>query len=281
MDKTEQFSPQGSEQTDSRRLDGKTVMLTRPPAQSVEMTARLADLGARVIHCPTIEITEPTTWEPLDAAIAHLESYDWLIFTSANGVEFFFRRLAEKRGSSSLAPHLRTCAVGPATARALVSACGRADVTATESRAEGVLAALVEALGSVGHFAGLRLLLPRARVARDLLPEELTRLGAHIDAVEAYQTLRPDVDRADLIRRVTDNRIDAVTFTSPSTVANFAALIGNEDLSDLLRGIVVASIGPVTTEALRAHGVTEILQPQAYNAVALVEALVEALGHLQ
>src|ERR1051325_2639616 len=96
MDKSEHFLPQASERAEGRRLPGKTVMLTRPPAQSAEMTARLTELGAKVIHCPTIEIIEPTTWEPLDAAIADLESYDWLIFTSANGVEFFFRRLAEE-----------------------------------------------------------------------------------------------------------------------------------------------------------------------------------------
>jgi uroporphyrinogen III methyltransferase/synthase len=282
MDKTEHFLAQASESEERRRLAGRTVMLTRPPAQSTEMTARLTELGARVIHCPTIEITEPTTWEPLDAAIAALESYDWLIFTSANGVEFFFRRLTEKRGDAAGLPsHVRTCAVGPATARALASACGRADLTATESRAEGVLAALIAAVGGAEHLAGLRLLLPRARVARDLLPEELTRLGAHIDAVEAYQTVRPDIDRADLVRWMTENRVDAITFTSPSTVVNFAALIGTEDLSEPLRGLVVASIGPVTTEALRARGVTQTLQPQTYNATALVEALVEALGQLQ
>ncbi len=282
MDKPEHFLPQAPEREDRRRLAGRTVMLTRTPAQSAEMTARLAELGAKVIHYPTIEITEPTTWEPLDAAIADLESYHWLIFTSANGVEFFFRRLNEKRGETTKLPsHVRTCAVGPATARALTAACGRTDLTAAESRAEGVLAALITAVGGAEHLAGLRFLLPRARVARDLLPEELTRHGAHVDAVEAYQTLRPDIDRADLVRWMTESRVDAITFTSPSTVVNFAALIGTEDLSEPLRGIVVASIGPVTTEALRAHGVTQTLQPQTYNAAALVEALVEALGRLQ
>jgi uroporphyrinogen III methyltransferase/synthase len=282
MDKTEHFLPQASEGEDRRRLAGRKVLLTRPPAQSAEMTARLTELGARVIHCPTIKIVEPTSWGPLDAAIADLENYDWLIFTSANGVEFFFRRLTERRGDATRLPsHIRTCAVGPTTARALTSAGGHTDVTATESRAEGVLAALITAVGGAEQLVGLRFLLPRARVARDLLPEELTRHGAHIDAVEAYQTVRPEIDRADLVGWITENRVDAITFTSPSTVANFAALIGAEDLSEPLRGIVVASIGPVTTEALHAHGLTQILQPQTYNAAALVEALVAALGHLQ
>jgi uroporphyrinogen III methyltransferase / synthase len=259
-------------------LAGRTVMLTRPPAQSTEMANQLTSLGATVIHCPTIQIAEPTSWEALDAAIARLESYDWLVFTSANGVEFFFRRLAEKRGDGLTAlSGLRVCAVGPATATAIASAGGRVALTARESRAEGVLAAIIEAAGGEAEIAGQRFFLPRARVARELLPAELARRGAHVDAVEAYQTIRPNVDRAALLRRITESRVDAVTFTSPSTVTNLAALIGADDLSDSLRGILVCSIGPVTTATLRAHGLTDVVQPQTYDAAALIEALVKAL----
>src|SRR5438105_1848119 len=180
MGDAEHFSLRQSDEPGRRPLAGKTVMLTRPPAQSVEMAARLEGLGATVIHCPTIQIVEPSSWEALDEAIGRLESYDWLIFTSANGVEFFFRRLGERRSDGLRAVSgLQTCAVGPATARAIITAVGRVDLTARESKAEGVLA---------------------------------------------------------------------------------------------------ASIEPVTTEALRAHGLTEIVQPPTYNAAALVEALAEALG---
>ena len=278
MPDSDHFSGQNSDEPGERVLAGKTVMLTRPPAQSAEMTARLERLGATVIHCPTIEIVEPTSWERLDATIAGLESYDWLIFTSANGVEFFFRRLAEKRPDGlSAVSRLQTCAVGPATARAIAAAGGRVDLTARDSTGEGVLAALIEAVGGEEKLAGLRFLLPRARVARELLPAELARRGAQVDAVEAYQTVRPDADREGLMRWITESRVDAIAFTSPSTVNNFAALISADDLADSLRGIIVASIGPVTSDALRAYGLTEIVQPQAYNAAALVEALVEAL----
>jgi len=260
-------------------LARKIVMLTRPPAQSTEMAAQLESLGATVIHYPTIQIAEPTSWEPLDAAIARLESYDWLIFTSANGVEFFFRRLAQKRGDGlSIVSGLRICAVGPATARAIASAGGQVEITAKESKAEGVLAAIIQAAGGEAKLAGQRFCLPRARVARELLPEELARHGSHVDAVEAYQTIRPDIDRASLLRWITEARVDAVTFTSPSTVTNFAVLVGADDLKESLSGIIVCSIGPVTTAALRAHGLTEIVQPQTYNAAALVEALVKALA---
>ncbi|MFL6276272.1 MAG: uroporphyrinogen-III synthase, partial [Blastocatellia bacterium] len=168
-------------------------MLTRPPAQSTEMAADLERLGATVIHFPTIEITEPSSWQGLDDAIARLESYDWLIFTSANGVEFFFRRLAERRQDGlSVLSGLRTCVVGPATAQALISAGGHVDLTARDSIGEGVLAALIEAVGGEEKLTSLRFLLPRARVAREVLPVELTRHDAQVDAVEAYQTLRPN-----------------------------------------------------------------------------------------
>src|SRR5919202_1087127 len=118
MGESDRFSAQGPQPPGARPLAGKTVMLTRPPAQSADMAAMLERLGARVIHCPTIAVAEPSSWQPLDAAIAGLESYDWLIFTSANGVEFFFRRLGERRGDGlSVASRLQTCAVGPATTR--------------------------------------------------------------------------------------------------------------------------------------------------------------------
>ena len=278
MPDSDHFSGQEADDLGDQPLAGKTVMLTRPPAQSAEMTARLERLGATVIHCPTIEIVEPTSWEPLDAAIAGLESYDWLIFTSANGVEFFFRRLAERRPDGlSAVSRLQTCAVGPATARAIVAAGGRVDLTAGESTGEGVAAALIEAVGGEGRLGGLRFLLPRARVAREVLPAELAGRGAQVDAVEAYQTVRPDVDREGLMRWISESRVDAIAFTSPSTANNFAALVGADDLAARLRGIVIASIGPVTSDALRGHGLSEIAQPQTYNAAALVEALVGAL----
>jgi uroporphyrinogen III methyltransferase / synthase len=279
MEERKGFLPRQDDEPGRRPLAGQTVMLTRAPAQSADMAAQLEALGATVIHCPTIEIVEPSRWAALDAAISRLEHYQWLIFTSANGVEFFFRRLAQRRGDGlNIVAGLQTCAVGPATARAIASVGGRVDLTAREAKAEGVLAAIIEAAGGEEKIAGLRFLLPRARVAREFLPAELRRRGAHVDAVEAYQTIRPDINRASLVRWISDNRVDAVTFTSPSTVTNFAALVGTEDLSDSLRGILVASIGPLTTEALRAHGITDVVQPQTYNAAALVEALAAALG---
>ena len=171
MSEADQYSHQFPGKPGARPLIGKTVMLTRAPAQSVEMAGRLEKLGASVIYCPTIQIVEPTSWEALDAAINRLNHYDWLIFTSANGAEFFFRRLAEKRsdGLSALSS-LRICAVGPATAKAITAAGVHVDLTARESKAEAMLVAIVEQVGGEDKGAGLRFLLPRARAAREGLP---------------------------------------------------------------------------------------------------------------
>lgn len=260
-------------------LAGKTVMLTRPRAQSEAMTGLLKEFGATIIHCPTIEIAAPSSWAALDAALERIETYDWLVFTSANGAEFFFARLAEKRGNGlSLIAPLITCAIGPATAKAIQSTGARVDVISADSKAEGALKTIIEQAGGQGKIQGLRVLIPRARVAREVLPDELTRLGAHVDAVEAYQTIKPEVDRDELIAMFAAGRIDAITFTSSSTVTNFAAIVGMTDLSNLLSDVIVACIGPITAQTAAEFGLATIVQPEVYNATALVEALIKALS---
>ena len=259
-------------------LAGKTIMLTRPRAQSGEMAGRLIELGAEVLYCPTIEIAAPSNWDALDAAIERLETYNWLVFTSANGPDYFFARLAEKRrdGFHALTSQI-TCAIGPATAKAIQSTGARVDVIAADSKAEGALKTIIEFAGGQDKIRGLRILIPRARVAREVLPNELTKLGAHVDAVEAYQTIKPEVDGDRLVALFSAGRIAAITFTSSSTVNNFAALVGMDDLSPLLVNVAVACIGPVTAQTAAEHGLTAVIQPEAYNAAALVEALANAL----
>jgi uroporphyrinogen III methyltransferase/synthase len=257
-------------------------MVTRPLAQSKEITSLLERLGASVVHCPTIQVVEPSDWAPLDRAIDELGSYDWLVFTSSNGVQFFFRRLIERglyeRGGLDRLPGLTTFAIGPATAAALEAAGARVDLIASESKAEGALRAIIDHLGGEQRLRGLRFLIPRARVAREVLPAELGRLGARVDAVEAYQTIRPEADGDRLVALFKDRKIDAITFTSASTVSNFAALVGMKDLSGLFENVAVASIGPVTTQAAAEHGIRRVIQPRTYNAAALVAALAESLG---
>lgn len=269
----------GSGSSITRPLKGKTILITRARAQSAEMTTRLEQLGATVIHCPTIEIVEPVSWAALDAAIEELATYDWLVFTSANGAEFFFRRLGQKRRDyASSMSKMVICAIGPATAKAIEKSEIRVDVVAEDSKAEGAVAAIIERAGGRDKIRGLRFLIPRARIAREILPVELRNLGAHVNGVEAYQTAKPDVDSDGIIRLFKEGVVDAITFTSSSTVSNFAALVGLDDLSTLLRNTLVACIGPVTAATALDYGLADIVQPDVYNATALVEAIVKAIG---
>ncbi|MEK6405357.1 MAG: uroporphyrinogen-III synthase [Acidobacteriota bacterium] len=260
-------------------LRGKTVLVTRPRGQSEDIAARLEALGATVILCPTIEVVPPSSWVALDASIQEIKEYDWIIFTSANGVRFFFRRLGEIRsdGAQALAG-LVVCAIGPATALALERAGAIAQVTASDSKAEGALMAIIDYLGGDENVRGLRFLIPRARVARDFLPAGLRRLGARVDAVETYQTVKPDVEPGSVLRIFKENSIDVVTFTSSSALSNFAALVGLTDLSVLLANMLVACIGPVTSETAASHGLKRVIQPELYNADALVASIVKSIG---
>jgi uroporphyrinogen III methyltransferase / synthase len=179
---------------ESAPLQGKTILVTRARAQSEDITGHLEALGAAVIHCPAIEVVPPSSWAYLDASIGKIKEYDWIVFTSANGARFFFRRLCEMRteGVEALAAHV-VCAIGPATARAIEAAGAVAHVTASDSRGEGALTAIIDHVGGDENVRGLRFLIPRARVAREVLPAGLRSLGAHVDAVETYQTVKPVV----------------------------------------------------------------------------------------
>jgi uroporphyrinogen III methyltransferase/synthase len=167
------------------------------------------------------------------------------------------------------------CAIGPATAKAIENAGIHVDVIAADSKAEGALRAIIEHAGGESKIRGLRFLIPRARIAREVLPVELGRLGARVDAVETYQTVKPDTDIENIIRLLNEA---AITFTSSSTVANFAALVGAENLSSLLQNTLVACIGPVTAATALEHGLSKIVQPEVYNTRALVEAIVKEIG---
>lgn len=260
-------------------LRGKIIVVTRPRAQSEEITAKLEAHGATVVHLPTIDVLPPTAWGPLDASIERITDYDWIVFTSANGVHFFFRRLSEMRGDNieALAAHV-VCAIGPATARAVEAAGAVAHVVASDSKAEGALAAIIDHVGGDENVRGLKFLIPRARVAREALPEGLRRLGAHVDAVETYQTVKPDIQPEDIVRLFRENTIAAITFTSSSTVSNFAELAGGTDLSDLMATTLVACIGPVTAETAHKLGLKRIIQPDLYSAGQLVDSIVESIG---
>jgi uroporphyrinogen III methyltransferase/synthase len=241
-------------------LFGQRIVVTRARGQAEALSAKLRTLGAEAIEAPTIEILPALGYEPLDRAIAELGSYDWLIFTSANGVRFFLERL-DRSAVDLRALRARICAIGPATRAAVEALHLKVDVMGKDYVAEGLLAAF-----AAHDLTGQRILLPRAAVARDLVPVELARRGAQVDVVEAYRTAAPD--RAfDLAEKP-----DWITFTSSSTVQNFVAMAGAEALA----GVKVASIGPITSATARNLGIEVTAEANVYTTEGLIEAILHA-----
>lgn len=266
----------GSEGKEARPLEGRTVVVTRALKQAAEFAAELEGYGARVVACPTIEIAEPESYAELDESIENLFGYDWLVFTSANGVEFFLRRLAALGRDAGDLDELRVCAVGAATAERLTEAHVHVDVVPEEFRAEGVFAALESYLGGRDKFDRLNFLLPRAAAGRDYLPRALEEAGARADVVAAYRTVPPrSTDRARVEALLVGGGVDCVTFASPSAVKNFARLFDTHDLAPLLRGVRVACIGEVTAEAAAVHGLGVDIRPAESTGPALARAVAD------
>ncbi|MBW1712825.1 MAG: uroporphyrinogen-III C-methyltransferase, partial [Deltaproteobacteria bacterium] len=227
---------------EKRPLWGLRVLITRTAQGAGHLAAMVRELGAEAIIFPTVALVEPENKAPLQRAAAHLDQYDWLIFTSANGVEFFFKELAELGLDSRALGRLRVCAIGPATAKALAARNIKADRVPTEYRAEAVVEILADQARQ-----GKRFLLVRAQEARQVLPRELTALGGQVETVAAYQNvLPPQADRQALEQRLAAGEVDVVLFTASSTVNNLARLFPDKPLARLLARTEVAVIGPVT-----------------------------------
>jgi uroporphyrinogen III methyltransferase/synthase len=255
-------------------LAGRTVVITRARAQAAEFATLLEGYGARVVACPTIEIVEPETYALLDQALDNLYGYDWLIFTSANGVDFFLRRLAALGRDTSELDEVRVCAIGTATAERLTTAHVHVDLVPEQFKAEGVFAALEAYLGGRAQFDRLNVLIPRAEVARDFLPLALADAGARVDTVPAYRTVTPQKnDRAKVEALIVGGAVDCVTFTSSSTVANFAQLFDTNDLRVLLAGIRVACIGDITARTAAEYGLKTDIQPAEFTVPAMAKAI--------
>jgi len=249
-------------------LVAKRILITRARDQSAEFAAQLRGLGAEVIEFPTIEIVPPTGWKKLDQAIDQLKSYAWLIFTSANGVNFFWDRLKEKGKDHPFPSSLKVCAIGPATAYQLKEKGIRVDYTPKEFIAEAILEGFEKMA-----FKGRRILLARAKKARDVLPKGLRKMGAEVDVVEVYRTVKPMGGSKRLMQLLTQGKINAITFTSSSTVNHFAELLQKENLRELLKGLVIACIGPVTARTAKGLGMRVQIQPKEYTIPGLTKAI--------
>ena len=260
---------------DARPLFGKRIVVTRSREQAAGLVEMLEDRGAEAILAPTIRVLPPDDLHALDRACAEAGTFDWIVFTSANGVEHFMERLLAVGDIRDL-KGVRVCTVGAATAARLQRFGIRIDLTPPEYRSEA-LVALFEDLGPLG---GARFLLPRADIARELLGDELRERGADVHEVTAYRTVigGAERDEEEIYRLLLDRQIDAVTFTSASTVRNFASILGPEQAADLLRATVVACIGPVTAEAAQHLDIATTVMPERYTIPDLVDALVEHFG---
>lgn len=258
---------------EKRALFGKTVVITRARAQASELVRRLTDLGAACLECPTIKVVPPEDWSPLDAAIDQIGSYDWLVFTSANGVSFFFERLYEKDKDVRVLKDVSTAAIGPATAKRLRDFGLNSDIIPETYQAESIVEVFKQE-----PMNGKRVLLPRAKEARPVLPVELRKMGAIVDEVAAYQTeqARENVDM--LVKCLEEGSIDVLTFTSSSTVRNFKALLPPDRFESLIDGVTVASIGPITADTARELGFKVDIMAQDYTIEGLCEAILQHYG---
>lgn len=270
-------------------LSGIRVLVGRARHQAGALSHELRELGATIIEIPFIEIQKPKSFGPLDAALKNLDAYDWLILTSVNGVEAMWERLQKigkgrdfsrtvRRSQSSVAEdQLRIAAIGPATKKAIEQRGGDVDVVPKEYVAESVVRSLRR------EVKGKRVLLVRAKVARDVIPRELRKAGASVDVVEAYETVVPNASRARLKAALKDlkRRPHVVTFTSSSTVKNFVELLGaNRSARQrhaLLNGVRMASIGPVTSSTLRELGLPVDIAAKKFTIPGLVQAIVRSL----
>jgi uroporphyrinogen III methyltransferase / synthase len=265
---------------DNQPLAGRTVVITRAQTQADEFVAELERYGAEVILCPTIEIQELESYERLDEAIEHLYGYDWLIFTSVNGVEHFFKRLEACERDATDLDELKVCAIGEATAEKLRDLHVHVDVIPEEFKAEGVFSAIERFVGGAEGLKGLNVLIPRASVARDYLPKALERAGARVDVVPAYRTSLPAALDRGRIAAMLSGSADCIAFTSSSTVKNLARLFDTQDLTEALAGVVTACIGDITATTAADYGLRVEIQPQQFTIPALARAIAQYFSHL-
>jgi uroporphyrinogen III methyltransferase/synthase len=255
---------------ENRPLMGKRIVVTRARQQASDLVQMLTNSGAECLECPTIKILAPEDETPLNRAIQKLCAYDWIVFTSVNGVTFFFERLFANKKDVRALSHMHTAAIGPATAQRLLEFGLKSDIVPETYRAESVVEAF-----SKEDIKGKKILLPRAKEARPVLPIELTKMGAEVDEVIAYHTIK-DLTNADiLIQGLEEKTIDLITFTSSSTVKNFKELLPADRFKQLIDGVTIASIGPISAETAMDLGFDVHIVADSFTIPGLCEAIVQ------
>jgi uroporphyrinogen III methyltransferase / synthase len=262
--------PAESRETTVKAFSGKRIVVTRARAQAESLARRIEEAGGEVIEFPTIEIQPPGDFVAFDSALEKVETYDWLIFTSVNSVEPFLSRLRRQGKSVAALQAVRIGAIGPETAKHLEESGLRAALVPARYQAEGILDAV--ALESV---RGKRVLIPRAAEAREILPQTLRERGAAVDVVVAYRTVLPAVDPAPLAQRFQRSEIDAVIFTSSSTVKNFVRLFGDANLDSIVGAGAIACIGPITAHTVEELGGRADIVAEEFTVPGLMRAMAE------
>jgi uroporphyrinogen-III synthase len=251
-------------------LVGQRILIGRAQHQASALSEKVKALGATVLEIPFIEIRKPRSYRPLDEALVNIRNYDWLILTSVNGVEAVWERLPKLRVPASSLQHLKVAAIGPATKKAIETRGLKVDVVPKHYIAESVVKSLHR------RVAGKRVLLARARVARDVIPRELRRAGAVVDVVEAYETVVPKSSRDRLRKALRDPEVcpTMATFTSSSMARNFVALVGVRAAhAAVCKGLRLASIGSITSATLRELGLPVHVEAKQFTISGLAQAV--------
>lgn len=254
---------------DNRPLFGRRGLVTRTRQQASDLSCLLRQQGAVPIEMPVIRLVEPESWEPVDAALAEMERFDWLVFTSANGVTALQRHLDEIGDDMRALKGPRIAAIGPKTTAAAAAADLRVSLCPPEYVAEALVAALAEE-----GLAGKKILLLRAAEARDVLPDQAREAGAEVTVAPVYRTLPAETLDPQAVKMLEDKAVDFVTFASSSSVSNFVNALGHERARTLLADVCVACIGPITANTARELGLPTTVVPEEYTIEALVDALV-------
>jgi len=251
-------------------LTGRTIIVTRAADQAGEFSSQLSAYGATVLECPTIQICEPESWDDLDKSIQSLHFFDWLILTSSNAVRYFFERLKDNGLDCRALGSTKICAVGPRTAESIKSFGIIPDLIPEDYKAEGVVAAFQQF-----SVQNMNILFPCADLARDVIPRRLTEMGASVSAPVIYRNVFPDRLCPETIFALEKRKVDCISFTSSSTVRNLARMLGPELLSIMLKGVAIASIGPITSKTCREFGLKVDIEPREYTIKALSESIVQ------
>ena len=258
---------------EKKPLFGQRVLVTREHTVGFEP---LEELGAEIIEFHTIEIVPPDDWTELDRAIEKIDSYNWLILTSVNGVKFFFRRLMDRDRDIRDLKGVKICAVGSKTASAIKKYGIKVDLVPKKYNAEGLIEAFIGKHGN-GPFKGVKILLPRAETARETFPGKVRELGGEIDVFTSYKTVKPEVHGKRLKRFLKQGKISIATFTSAATFNNYMEIMG-KDAIDLLKDVTITVIGPVTAKAVEKAGLKVSIMPEEATVDAMVKEIINRVS---